>query len=48
MMNKGALQLKTIIAIRDEIEQSISKFVDDIIVEKVTDEIQVTDVLKCE
>ena len=35
-------------SIRDEIEQSISEIVDDIIVEKVTEEIQVTEVLKCE
>jgi hypothetical protein len=34
--------------IRDEIEQTISEIVDDIIVEQVTGEIQVTDVLKCE
>jgi hypothetical protein len=35
-------------SIRDEIEQTFSEIVDDIIVEQVTGEIQVTEVLRCE
>ena len=34
--------------LRDEIEQSISETVDDIIVENITEEIQETEVLNCE